>query len=1020
MSGLPVMLATVLRGLRARALLSAGSVLLTSLAIGSAVLGPVFQEAVTNSYLVTRLNEAPNTLTGLTWVYQPTSGTTLDPARVQRAATRAVADAEGPFGPPQTRLETVQLEAVGGLVRLIATTDPCQHLEVEGRCPAEPGEILMLTGDLERNRLTVGDTVSVHAPVGDVTVVGTYRAPADEEDYWFDLQRFASIPLHVNEKTGVTIPYQPAPFVTVRGTFAELPSGQWVVRVDRPLVAPPDLTLPDLDVALVTARSLEGPSAKVEGGALRGESINDLDAIATETRAQQATARSSIAPAVISLVLVAMALLLRLLMAAADLRLPELSLASLRGLGRRQMWGLGLSEPLALLALAVPVGGVLGVAMAMGLVRWWLVPGLPLPLPVASLVSGLGVAIASVLVAVLAVALVLRVSLSEQLTGVRRPKASGRTAIILQLVLVATAVAVLVSKLSGGAPGDPDVTDLVLPVLLAVVAGLAATRATALVATWWTRRRRRSRSLPAFVAARAISRRQEGTLVILPVTAAIAICVFGAGVYDSAASWRTSVAATAAPAAEIWLSPQQLNQTVALTHELDPDGDYLMAATHISTLGPTYAILDTPRLASVAEWQDQWTPGLGAAEIAELLAPRADIPEVVGREIALTVDNRAETDQDLYVRVRLGVPGERPHFVFLGPFLPGSSTLSGPMPYCRDGCTISGLTLGGPAALPIAINGVVDLSDVTVNGDPVSGGIDGAGWNAASSASAGQMIRGVDSAGGVLSVDLSSGTQRVIVQLASGDLPTALPVVRGVDAPTGANKGSFGSSTSATEFATDPVAIAGSVPFLGPTGVMIDYTMLTTDREIYPQDVPVYVLVAADTPAQMLTGLRDRGASASTTLAATQRTLDQGAYALALRLYAVVALLVLLMALAGLFVSTAVQLPARRRDAASLRVVGVSRRAVVSAVVRELGVVLGGTAVAGLAAGTLAQYVVLRTVTLGVVDDVRTPALVAAVDGQRLALLAAAAAMLFGMVALASALLTVRGARGSTLRENAR
>ena len=88
--------------------------------------------------------------------------------------------------------------------------------------------------------------------------------------------------------------------------------------------------------------------------------------------------------------------------------------------------------------------------------------------------------------------------------------------------------------------------------------------------------------------------------------------------------------------------------------------------------------------------------------------------------------------------------------------------------------------------------------------------------------------------------------------------------------------------------------------------------------------------------------------------------------------------------------------------------------------VRELGVVLGGTAIAGLAAGTLAQYVVLRTVTLGVVDNVKTPALVAAVDWQRLVLLAVAAALLFGVVALASATLTVRGARGSTLRENAR
>ena len=55
----PTLLGAVLRGLRSRALLSAGSVLLTALAIGSAVLGPVFQVAVTNSYVVTRLEEAP-------------------------------------------------------------------------------------------------------------------------------------------------------------------------------------------------------------------------------------------------------------------------------------------------------------------------------------------------------------------------------------------------------------------------------------------------------------------------------------------------------------------------------------------------------------------------------------------------------------------------------------------------------------------------------------------------------------------------------------------------------------------------------------------------------------------------------------------------------------------------------------------------------------------------------------------------------------------------------------------------
>ena len=140
----------------------------------------------------------------------------------------------------------------------------------------------------------------------------------------------------------------------------------------------------------------------------------------------------------ISLVLVALALLLRLLMAAADLRLPELALASLRGLPRRRMWALGLSEPLTLLLALDPdrrrrrrgagprpgalvAGAGAAAAVPVDRRRW---PGCSWPL-------------ASIGVAVLAVGLVLRVSLSDQLTGVRRPRETSRTGLVVQLALVA-------------------------------------------------------------------------------------------------------------------------------------------------------------------------------------------------------------------------------------------------------------------------------------------------------------------------------------------------------------------------------------------------------------------------------------------------------------------------------------------------------------------------------------------------------------------------------------------------------
>jgi putative ABC transport system permease protein len=270
----------------------------------------------------------------------------------------------------------------------------------------------------------------------------------------------------------------------------------------------------------------------------------------------------------------------------------------------------------------------------------------------------------------------------------------------------------------------------------------------------------------------------------------------------------------------------------------------------------------------------------------------------------------------------------------------------------------------------------------------------------------------------VLRIDVDA-SEPAIVELTAGDLPPALPVVRGVDARTTVDPGSFADS-SVVDFPIEPVLTSASTPLLGPVGLMVDAQMLTTDRNLYDQGTQVFVLARDDAPAAVVTALQDRGLTVDTTYDEVRRGLDQSAYALALRLYAVVGLLVLVMALAGLVVSTAVQLPARRRDAASLRVVGVPRRAVVSAVLRELAVVLGGTAVAGLAAGTLAQYVVLRTVTLGYVEALDTPALTATVGWTRLAVLAALAALLLGAVALTSAALTVRGARGATLRESAR
>jgi predicted lysophospholipase L1 biosynthesis ABC-type transport system permease subunit len=169
----------------------------------------------------------------------------------------------------------------------------------------------------------------------------------------------------------------------------------------------------------------------------------------------------------------------------------------------------------------------------------------------------------------------------------------------------------------------------------------------------------------------------------------------------------------------------------------------------------------------------------------------------------------------------------------------------------------------------------------------------------------------------------------------------------------------------------------------------------------------------------VLDQLAAHGLSHVETEAAAQHVLDEDAFALALRLYVVVTALVILLALAGLAANMAVQLPARRRDAASLRVVGVNRRSVMVGVVEEFVLVLGAAAVAGVAAGGLAQYVVVRTVTLGFADTTLTPRVIPSFDLTRAATLTAGVLLVLLVVAVAFAYLTVRGARTSSLRENA-
>jgi putative ABC transport system permease protein len=1020
------LLGTSLRGLRARWVLSVGSLLLTVIAIGSAVVGPSYEQNAADSFVIAQLRAQLPLNTGLTYDYRP-AGRTVDQA-VPRALDEAARES-GPGYLPGHAIVWQPLPTTAGLSpaeipvvpTMLAVPDACEHVLLHGRCPSAPGEVAMLAVDAHMFGLHVGSRVTPYPGEAPFVVAAIYR-PSDQladREFWFDIGRLQTVPGSSRRVAHL------APWITSQASV-ELRHHPWYVTVDQYLSTPADRTadqveaISDRVVAITRGQTHHRlpPGLTLEPG-------NSLPTIAHQLLDRRGITRSTVEPAVLSLVLVALVLLSRLLAAAMTLRRGELALAALRGYDRRQLWFLGMLEPLVILVAAIPLGVAGGYVASRVLARRWLVADLPVPFVLESALAVVAVVLVTAVVAAVVVRDAVSEPLSSQIAGVRRPTRASRWTVILRLALVALAAAALVTAASRRHPQRPDATDLALPILLAVATGLLVGLLVLALATVWVRWSSRRRALASYVAARTVRRRREGTMVILPVTAALTVAVFTVGVSLAAATWRASAAATEVGAPLSYSTKLSLSRAVGLTHQLDPQGRWLMAAAQdipnadeVTAIPQPRVVVDASRLGRVASWPAQWTPGRSAAEIGRELGPRRAPVVLRGSSLTMTVDNDVHGDYpDLGATVNVLDDNGALRKIQVGPFPHGRSTRTRGLGACATGCTVESVSLGGPDALVEAMTGTATISAFTVDGEPVAGMLD-RGWQPqGSQIGTRTAVRKVTVRGGRLTVTVESRSPESYAGITPTDIPADVPVLFGRQKSPTATLPTGASGTFHVRSAGSP---AESVPFRGPSGVMLDFNAFVRNASQANSDTLVYIWARADTPHRILDALAARGLSDPTTEAGTRQVLDQDAFALALRLYTVVTVLVILLALAGLAANLAVQLPARRRDAASLRVVGVRRRSVMVGVVAEFVVVLGVAALAGVAAGGVAQYVVVRTVTLGFADSSLVPRVLPSFDaGSALALSAVVLAVLV-VAASCFAFLTVRAARTSSLRESAR
>jgi putative ABC transport system permease protein len=216
----------------------------------------------------------------------------------------------------------------------------------------------------------------------------------------------------------------------------------------------------------------------------------------------------------------------------------------------------------------------------------------------------------------------------------------------------------------------------------------------------------------------------------------------------------------------------------------------------------------------------------------------------------------------------------------------------------------------------------------------------------------------------------------------------------------------------------DVVARARALPLVGDEGMLADLGSSLVEFDPPTGAVVDTELLAADgTPPALLRQVRAAGVALVPlgSEAARVHELRHDAFSLGLRIFLLVGLATLLLAVFGVFASAVLQSRWRSYEVASLRVVGVSRRSLVRASVLEHAAVLGTAVGLGVVAALLSVELVLPAMNLGTA----APHDPAPVHGLHPAILAGTGVLLFGVALLIAWLVSVkvtRAGRPETLR----
>jgi len=713
---------------------------------------------------------------------------------------------------------------------------------------------------------------------------------------------------------------------------------------------------------------------------------------------------------------------------AAEARAGEVALAKLRGHGRLRTIAFGLSEPVLLLAVALPAGLLVGWAATAGLTRILLRPGTQAELTVLAIAAAAAATLGGLVATVLAARRALVRPVTEQWR--RTARRAAHRGWVLDAVLLTGALAGLAELITAG-----DVTSarsgslgLLVPGLLGLAAAVTASRLLPVACGLAFAGTRRRGGIGLFLVVRHIARRPGGTRTTIVLTAAFALATFAVAAFSVDQRNVDRVAATQTGAAAVLTVTAPAGQDLeTIVDRIDPRGDQAAAVDRYAGGTDNGAVLlavQPERFARVAQWPsgslDRPPASLGPA-LDPRVPPAVTLPAgsaAVRIRVAGPTGVAPGTELTFWM-VEAGSPDGGQVPVSLGALHQG--WLSAEVTGCP--CQVTMIGIDPPAVTPGVKQGSVTLSGLAIRttggwaGLPALAGT--AGWSPGAEDPVGCSGTGGQVQAGPSGLSWSFRTRGACnPALRRMDAPATLPAL--VSSQLTGRLPVFSTvGLDGRQLLVRPVALAAAVPGAPAVGVVVDRTYAQR-KAFYADDslVAEQVWVAPGALAPVRARLAAAGVKidgVATTADAEAVLMRQGP-ALASVLFLAAAVAAALLA-GGAAVLGLYQAGRRRSYEYAALIAGrVPRGSLRTSVFIEQSVVLGFGVVTGVAAGIGSAVLVLRGLPVFLTPP-PAPSLLFVPSATQVVVPLVVTVVLLAVAITVATVMLIRSARPELLRE---